>query len=168
MQKLFRPKEIRGKGQGLLPDIVDQQTRSRMMSGIKGRNTKPEMMIRKGLFSLGFRYRVHASGLPGKPDIVLPKHRAAIFVNGCFWHGHDCHLFRMPSTRREFWQEKIAGNVARDRATSDALREAGWRQLIVWECALKGKTRLAPEQVLQRTVDWLQGNEVTGEIRGAA
>ena len=138
------------------------------MAGIKGRNTKPELAVRKGLFALGFRYRLHSADLPGKPDIVLKKHRAAIFVNGCFWHGHDCHLFKMPSTRPEFWRTKIEGNVARDSAVRLALRDAGWRQLVVWECALKGKYRLDFEQVIRRIAEWLRGDETSGEIRGTA
>jgi len=147
---------------------VDPQTRSKMMSGIRGRNTRPEIIVRKGLHALGFRFRLHSNQLPGKPDIVLPKYRAAIFVNGCFWHGHDCHLFRMPSTRTEFWQNKIVRNVARDREVSLSISRNGWRQLVVWECALKGRTRLDFESVMQRIADWLKGGEPSGEIRGMA
>jgi DNA mismatch endonuclease, patch repair protein len=149
-----------------LPDVVDQQTRSRMMSGIRGRNTKPELLIRRGLFARGFRYRLHAAGLPGKPDIVLPRYHAVIFVNGCFWHGHDCHLFRMPSTRPEFWKKKIARNVERDREACQLLTDAGWRPFVVWECALKGRTRLDPDEVMRRIAGWLRGKEPVGEIRG--
>jgi DNA mismatch endonuclease (patch repair protein) len=137
-----------------------------MMSGIRGKNTKPELMIRKGLFALGFRYRLHASGVPGKPDIVLKKFRATIFVNGCFWHGHDCHLFSMPSTRTEFWQQKIARNAERDRTVTTSLREHGWRQMIVWECALKGKGRLDFDNVMPRIAEWLRGQEQFAEITG--
>src|SRR5690606_31398477 len=120
----------------------------------------------KGLFALGFRYRLHCSGLPGKPDIVLKRYNAALLINGCFWHGHDCHLFKMPSTRRDFWNEKIAGNIARDRLVRQSLHNLGWRQLTVWECALKGKARLELDHVLARISAWLKGNETTGEIRG--
>ena len=151
-----------------MPDVVDPQTRSRMMSGIRGRDTKPELLVRKGLFALGFRYRLHSTGLPGKPDIVLKQYRAAIFIHGCFWHGHDCHLFKMPSTRQDFWGEKIAGNMARDLLVRQSLHDLGWRQLTVWECALKGKTRLDLDKVLARISAWLKGDETTGEIRGAA
>ena len=91
-------------------DVVDSATRSRMMSGIKGKNTKPELMVRSGLHRLGYRFRLHRKDLPGKPDLVFAKHRAVIFVHGCFWHYHDCHLFKMPSTRREFWETKIGRN----------------------------------------------------------
>ena len=147
---------------------MDMQTRSRMMAGIRGRNTRPELMVRKGLFALGFRYRLYSSGLPGKPDIVLKKHRAAIFVNGCFWHGHDCHLFRMPSTRPDFWGAKIARNIERDREVRDSLQERGWRQMVIWECALKGKSRLDFDCVLQKTADWLKGDKPLGKIAGQA
>ena len=129
-------------------DIVTAEVRSRMMSGIRGSNTKPELLLRKGLHALGFRFRLHDRSLPGKPDIVLPRYKAVIFAHGCFWHGHDCHLFKWPSTRPEFWQAKIARNRAVDERTEAALSEAGWRQAIVWECALKGKTRLPLEEVI--------------------
>lgn len=151
-----------------LPDIVDRQTRSRMMSGIRGRDTRPELLVRKGLFGRGFRYRLHVPDLPGKPDLVFPKYSAVIFVNGCFWHGHDCHLFRMPSTRPEFWRKKIEGNIARDKATKQRLGDMGWRQMTIWECAVKGRTRLPLEDVLDRTAMWLAGDRATSEMRGAA
>lgn len=139
-----------------------------MMSGIRSRDTKPELLIRKGLFALGFRYRLHAADVPGKPDLVLPKHRAVIFVNGCFWHGHDCHLFKAPSTRPEFWKKKIARNVERDREVRLALTEKGWRSMVIWECALKGRMRLDLSEVMERATAWLLGNEAAGEIRGLA
>ena len=91
-------------------DVVDTATRSRMMAGIRGTNTKPELLLRKGLHAQGFRFRLHSTGLPGKPDIVLPRHHAVVFAHGCFWHGHNCHLFKWPSTRPEFWQAKIERN----------------------------------------------------------
>lgn len=138
------------------------------MSGIRGKNTLPELAIRRGLHAMGFRFRLHAADVPGKPDLVLPRFHAAIFVNGCFWHQHDCHLFKMPSTRPEFWQKKIVSNVARDQAVRAALEESGWRQMVVWECALKGRTSLQFDAVLQRIVEWLKGSELTGEIRGTA
>lgn len=138
------------------------------MSGIRGKNTKPELAIRRGLHAMGFRFRLHATNVPGKPDLVLPRFRAAIFVNGCFWHQHDCHLFKMPSTRPEFWQKKIMSTVARDQAVRAALVDSGWRQMVVWECALKGRTRLQLDAVLRRIVEWLKGGEQTGEIRGSA
>ena len=120
-------------------DIVDKATRSRMMSGIRGKNTQPEILIRHGLHRLGFRYRLHGSKLPGRPDIVLPKFNAVILVHGCFWHGHDCRYFKLPTTRTGFWKEKIDGNRARDSRNLDSLLTAGWRVCIVWECAVRGR-----------------------------
>ena len=134
-------------------DIVDTATRSRMMSGIKGKDTKPEMVIRKMLHAAGFRYRLHDKRLSGKPDLVLPKYRTVIFVHGCFWHGHsDCSLFRLPGTRQQFWSEKIGGNVKRDTVHVDTLIQSGWKVGIVWECAVKGKGRIDP-LALQRMLE---------------
>ncbi|MDV4164399.1 very short patch repair endonuclease [Rhizobium leguminosarum] len=149
-----------------MADIVTAEVRSRMMSGIRGTNTKPELLLRKGLHALGFRFRLHDRSLPGKPDIVLPRYKAVIFAHGCFWHGHDCHMFKWPSTRRDFWQAKIARNRAVDERTDAALAEAGWRQAIVWECALKGKTRLPLEDVIQSCAEWLKSDRPRLEIRG--
>jgi DNA mismatch endonuclease (patch repair protein) len=121
-----------------LPDVVSPEVRSRMMAGIGPANTKPEMLLRRGLHALGWRYRLHDRRLPGRPDLVFPGRRAVIFVNGCFWHGHDCHLFRWPQSRAEFWLEKISGNIRRDRRTREELLAGGWRIAEVWECTLKG------------------------------
>ncbi len=121
-----------------------------MMSGIRGKDTKPELLIRKALHSRGFRFRLHSLKVPGKPDLVLPRYNAAIFVHGCFWHGHDCHLFKMPSTRPEFWEGKIDRNRARDTEVRNALITSGWRRLVIWECALKGKFRLDFEILVER------------------
>lgn len=149
-----------------MPDVVDKATRSRMMSGIKGANTKPEMIIRSGLHKRGFRFRLHDKKLSGKPDLVLRKYNAVIFVNGCFWHKHDCHLFKWPKTRQEFWREKIEGNAARDEKNVQALLDAGWRVLTVWECGLKGKARRPEEEVLEILCAWLQCEDVSEEIAG--
>lgn len=137
-------------------DIVDRATRSRMMAGIRGKDTKPELLIRKALHAAGFRYRLHAK-LPGRPDIVLPKHGAAIFVHGCFWHGHDCHLFKWPATRQAFWKQKIEGNRARDARNLADLRADGWRILTVWECAIKGRAKMPLERVVAKAATWLGG-----------
>ncbi|WP_340587303.1 DNA mismatch endonuclease Vsr [Erythrobacter alti] len=121
-----------------MTDIVDPATRSRMMSGIRGKNTKPEVRLRRLLHAEGFRFRVHDKHLPGKPDIVLPKWKAAIQVHGCFWHRHEgCRFATTPATRQDFWEEKFAGNVARDRRNLELLQDAGWRTAIVWECAIR-------------------------------
>lgn len=148
------------------PDIVTPDVRSRMMSGIRGKNTKPEIVIRSALHRLGFRFRVHAKNLPGKPDLVFRKHRAVIFVHGCFWHGHDCHLFKWPGTRSDFWRQKITSNIARDRDCRLALAGAGWRVAIIWECALKGRTRLPPDAVAQRCAAWLESDKPEMRLKG--
>lgn len=137
-----------------------------MMAGIKGKNTKPELLVRKGLHALGFRFRLHGKDVPGKPDLVLKKYSAAIFVHGCFWHGHDCHLFKMPSTRPEFWEAKISRNRERDQQVKDQLKEFGWRRLVIWECALKGKTRLDFDTLIHRAAQWIKLGEPDAEIAG--
>ena len=150
-----------------MPDIVDPETRSRMMSGIKGKNTKPELMVRKALHARGFRYRLHDRKVPGKPDMVFPKWNAVIFVNGCFWHGHDCHLHKLPSTRTEFWKEKIERNRQRDDTIRKKLGDTDWRVLTIWECALRGRERIGLEAVVDRVVSWLCSDARSNEIRGA-
>jgi DNA mismatch endonuclease (patch repair protein) len=108
------------------------------MSRIKGKDTKPEMLVRKFLFSRGFRYRLHDKKKPGKPDIVLPKYKAVIFVHGCFWHGHQsCKYFVVPKTRTDWWLEKIGRNIANDEKAVAALKEKGWNVIVIWECELK-------------------------------
>lgn len=129
------------------------------MSGIRGKDTKPEMVIRRGLHRRGFRYRIHNRKLPGQPDLVFRRFRAVLFVNGCFWHGHSCELFRWPSTRAGFWQDKIGANMSRDRKNLAALREQAWRTGVVWECALKGPNRMEPDVILDTIADWL-GSDV--------
>ena len=136
------------------------------MSGIKGRDTKPELMIRTALFREGFRYRLNNSHLPGKPDILFPRYNAAVLVHGCFWHGHDCELFKWPRTRAEFWKSKITSNRERDNRTEQQLRELGWRTLLVWECALKGKHRLLFDDVISDITGWLRGDLDQMIIRG--
>tara|TARA_A100001391_G_scaffold143804_2_gene101639 strand:- start:9079 stop:9534 length:456 start_codon:yes stop_codon:yes gene_type:complete len=147
-------------------DIVSPAVRSRMMSGIRGRNTKPELLLRKGLHAMGFRYKLHDKSLPGKPDLVFPRYRAVILVNGCFWHGHDCHLFKWPKSREDFWRGKIKSNIDRDRLNTSQLKEQGWRVLRVWECALKGRTRIGLDEVLEDSALWLMGHEQEKDIRG--
>lgn len=151
-----------------MADVVDAATRSRMMAGIRGKDTRPEMILRRGLHARGFRYRLHDRRLPGSPDLVFPGRRAVIFVHGCFWHGHGCHLFRWPATRREFWKAKIEGNRARDEAAHAALFADGCRVLTIWECALKGRERLPVEEVLDRASDWLANGPIKETIAGGA
>lgn len=137
-----------------------------MMSGIKGKDTKPELLIRKALHRQGFRYKLHDKLLPGKPDLVFPRYRAVIMVNGCFWHGHDCHLFKWPSSRPEFWREKITRNTVKDSENLDALRTSGWKILTIWECALKGRTRLPLDEVISLATNWLRSGNKEMEIMG--
>ncbi|WP_254444443.1 DNA mismatch endonuclease Vsr [Ruegeria sp. HKCCA6707] len=132
------------------------------MAAIRGADTKPEMFIRRGLHARGFRFRLHNRNLPGRPDLVFPKYRATLFVNGCFWHGHGCNLFKWPQTRVEFWRQKIETNVARDKTNTLMLKETGWRVGVVWECALKGRKRRSVEDVLNIVSDWL--NEPSGDL----
>lgn len=138
-----------------MADVVDKATRSRMMSGIRGKDTKPEMLVRSFLHSAGLRYRLHLKGLPGKPDIVLRRHRAVIFVHGCFWHGHQCAVFKWPKTREAFWRDKIIRNRERDICAIRELQALGWRVCVIWECALRSKAGL--DAVLQRVCRWIRG-----------
>ncbi len=137
-----------------MTDVVDKVTRSRMMAGIRGSDTVPEMIIRRGLHALGFRYRLHDRKRPGRPDLVFPRYRAVVFVNGCFWHRHEgCRYASTPATRPDFWTEKFRLNVARDRKNVTTLLASGWRVALVWECALKdGRV----EEVLADLADWLE------------
>lgn len=136
------------------------------MAAIRGTNTRPEMTLRKALHARGFRYRLHARELPGKPDLVLPKYRAAVFVHGCFWHGHDCPLFRWPGTREDFWRDKIGRNKTRDADMRRRLGADGWRVAVVWECALKGRGRLALAHVIDSFVVWLSSDAIELCIEG--
>lgn len=147
-------------------DVVDAAKRSSMMAGIRGKDTKPELTIRRALHAMGFRYRVHRRDLPGSPDLCLPRWKAVIFVHGCFWHGHDCHLFKTPSTRMEFWIAKIQRNREHDERATVALLDLGWRVGVVWECSLKGKTRLPLETVARQCEEWLRSSAPTVDIRG--
>lgn len=136
------------------------------MAGIGGKNTRPELTIRRALHSQGLRYRLHAKDLPGKPDIVFPRRRAVIFVHGCFWHGHECSLFRMPLTNRAFWSHKIGKNKVNDAKSISALLELGWRVLLIWECALKGSGKRDPVVIQDAVVNWIRAGSQSGEITG--
>jgi DNA mismatch endonuclease (patch repair protein) len=149
-----------------MADVVSPETRSRMMAGIKGSNTAPELALRKGLHGRGFRFRLGRRDLPGSPDLVFPRHNAVLFAHGCFWHRHECHLFKWPTSRPEFWRAKIDGNVLRDGMVEKGLLETGWRVGTVWECAMKGRARLPIEVVLDRCVAWLLSDVRLLEIAG--
>lgn len=144
-------------------DVVSPAKRSEMMSGIRGKDTLPELLVRRTLFAAGYRFRLQRRDLPGSPDIVLPRHRVAIFVHGCFWHmHHNCRFSKIPSTRTEFWRAKLSRNAERDRAATQALKEAGWRVLTVWECATRGSGGAAGlADLLNR---WIRSDEQCGEI----
>lgn len=148
-------------------DVVDPKTRSRMMAGIRGKDTRPEILVRRALFAAGFRFRLHRRDLPGAPDIVMAGRRTAIFVHGCFWHQHKaCKFAKLPASRREFWASKLSGNVARDSAAVRALEVEGWRVLRVWECATRDRIVLA--SLREALISWIEGIETEGEIRGFA
>lgn len=136
------------------------------MAAIRSINTKPEVQIRKAMHAAGLRYRLHVRSLPGKPDLVFPRWRAAVFINGCFWHQHDCHLFKWPATREEFWRTKIGRNVENDARAVKALQDAGWRVATIWECAVKGRTRLNPSEAMQRLANWIRSEEKSILIQG--
>lgn len=134
-------------------DVHDKPTRSYNMSQIKGKNTKPEEIVRKYLFAQGFRYRKNDKRLPGSPDIVLPKYKTVIFVNGCFWHGHEgCKCFVWPKNNAEFWKKKIETNIARDLKNIEILKEHGWKVIVVWECELKKSCRDSRLQILTEEI----------------
>jgi len=121
-----------------MADVHEPETRSYNMSQISGKDTKPEMIVRKFLHRNGFRYRLHVKELPGKPDLVLPKYNSVIFVHGCFWHVHkDCKYFKLPQTNTNFWKEKLYGNKERDEKHIQKLEKEGWNVIVVWECELK-------------------------------
>jgi DNA mismatch endonuclease (patch repair protein) len=149
-----------------MADIVAPEVRSRMMAGIRSKDTKPETILRSGLHRLGLRFRKNQKGLPGTPDMVFARFRAVVFAHGCFWHGHPCPLFKMPGTRTDFWRAKIERNKANDEAALAALRAAGWRVAIVWECATKGKAKTPPEELCAALAEWIRGEAPFLEISG--
>jgi len=136
------------------------------MAGIRGKNTKLEISLRTALHRRGFRYGLHNPDIPGKPDLVFRSRHAVVFVHGCFWHGHDCRLFRLPSTRPEFWSKKIDANRNRDRLVESQLSSFGWRQLVVWECATRGKDAISLDAVADRIAGWLRSDDGNFEIKG--
>lgn len=151
-----------------MADVVTPEKRSQMMAAIRGKDTTPELVLRRGLHRMGLRFQLHRSDLPGKPDLVFPRHRAVLFVHGCFWHGHDCHLFKWPKSREKFWRGKIETNRARDEIALAALSSKGWRIGTVWECALKGKFRRNFDEVVEQTAEWLVSDDVEFSVSGGA
>lgn len=145
-----------------MADIVDAKTRSRMMAGIRGKNTRPELALRRALHRIGLRYRLHLKSLPGKPDLVFPRFNAVLFVHGCFWHQHrGCRYSTTPATRRDFWEHKFRQNEDRDRKVKRELFEAGWRIGTIWECAIK---REGAERGAAQVANWLNSLESSLEI----
>lgn len=147
-------------------DVLTPEQRRLNMSRIKGKNTRPELLLRRGLHAKGLRFRIHVSDLPGKPDLVFAKYRAALLVNGCFWHGHNCQLFKIPATNSDAWAEKIAANHARDLKAVASLKLRNWRVLTVWECCLRGTGRLPLSEVIDYCASFVAGDEFTADLSG--
>lgn len=146
-----------------MTDIVSKDKRSEMMAGIKNKNTRPEILLRKSLFAQGLRYKLHDNKFPGKPDLFLKKHNVIIFINGCFWHGHqDCKLFKIPNTRKEFWEDKIYNNIKRDQKNIKLNIDEGLRVCTVWECLLRKKEDI--NFVTKAIISWLKTKEPLLEL----
>jgi DNA mismatch endonuclease (patch repair protein) len=149
---------------GAMPDTVTPETRSRMMAAIKAKDTQPELAVRRGLHAMGFRYALHSNRFPGRPDMVLAKHRAVIWVNGCYWHGHPCGAAKLPSSNESYWHPKIERTRARDLRNAEAVEAAGWRHLTIWECALRGKHAPGIERVLEAAALWIVSGTSSASI----
>ena len=147
-------------------DVLTKEQRRLNMRRIRAKNTKPEMRVRRGLHAAGFRYKLHDQSLPGKPDIVFPKYKCVIFVNGCFWHGHECALFRWPKENKSFWEKKIRGNKFRDRINEVKLESLGWRIIVIWECAFKGRQKYSDEEFLSEVASLIKSDSSFSEIKG--
>lgn len=144
-----------------MADITNAANRSRMMSGIRGRDTQPELSVRRALHKLGLRFRLHKKDLPGKPDLVFPKYNTIVFVHGCFWHQHGCSNSRMPKTKPEFWVPKLQANRERDERTQDALIALGWRLAIVWECSVRRAEKNSDDTIYMRLAEWIRKGKDT-------
>jgi DNA mismatch endonuclease (patch repair protein) len=149
-------------------DTVDRATRSRIMSAVGRKDTGAELLLRSVLHRAGLRYRLHERSLPGSPDLVFPRFRAVIFVHGCYWHSHGCYRSTVPKSRRKFWADKFAANRARDSRNERLLVENGWRVLIVWECALRGKGAKSTAAIGRGVKAWLKSSSRTGSIGGGS
>jgi DNA mismatch endonuclease (patch repair protein) len=147
-------------------DVLTPDQRRFNMSRIRNANTAPELLIRRGLHTRGYRFRLHRKDIPGCPDLTLPKYRSVIFVNGCFWHGHECPMFKIPETREAFWKAKIQKNRDRDAYVLSALSALGWRTLVLWECSIKGPGRRPLDTVLNDVATWLAGEDARGTLSG--
>jgi DNA mismatch endonuclease (patch repair protein) len=133
------------------------------MSRIRGRDSAPELRVRRGLHAKGLRFRLHVRSLPGRPDLVLPKHRTVVFVHGCFWHAHGCSLSKVPASRAEFWKNKLEGNAARDRRVIEGLRASAWSVLVIWECALRGRFRIGDAAVFDKAASFIR-KDIAGAL----
>lgn len=151
-------------------DVLTSAQRQLVMGRIKGKNTQPEIKIRSALHLKGLRFRLHQKNLPGRPDLVFQKYKCIVFIHGCFWHKHDCHLFQQPATRKEFWKKKIDQNQLRDQEVLTSLRKSGWRIAVVWECALRGRSKLEFETLINSLASYIRNNSENElyEIRGKA
>jgi DNA mismatch endonuclease (patch repair protein) len=149
-------------------DTVDKQTRSKIMSAVGQKDTGAETILRQALHRLGLRYKLHDRSLPGSPDIVFPRNKAALFVHGCYWHSHGCYRSTVPESRRKFWTEKFVANRIRDEKNRSLLLSGGWRVLTVWECALRGKNAMSTAEVALLVKTWLQSTVRCDEISGTA
>ena len=149
-----------------MADIVSPEKRSQMMASIKGKNTKPEIAIRKALHRMGFRYKLHDKTLPGTPDLVFPKYKAVLFIHGCFWHGHNCNLFKLPSTRPDFWMDKITRNQYVDQKNISDLNYRNWRTATIWECSIRKNAKYDVSEVIKIFTQWLVSDKKIFEIRG--
>lgn len=147
-----------------MADTVSPEVRSRMMSAIRGKNTKPELAVRRGLHALGFRYSLHSKRFPGRPDMMLPKYRAVIWINGCYWHGHECGEAKLPKSNEGYWSPKIARNRERDVRNLAAVEAAGWRHLVIWECAFRRKGEAALDETVRKAAEWLTEGSGNAEI----
>lgn len=149
-------------------DVHTKKQRAYNMSRIKSKDTRPELEIRKLLFKQGLRYRLHRKDLPGKPDLVFSKYKAVVFINGCFWHYHDCKLFKMPETRKDWWEDKLVKNKERDKRNLSQLLDSGWRVMVIWECAWRGKGSVSVHigKISEKISAWIKSDSVKKDITG--
>ncbi|WP_312981368.1 very short patch repair endonuclease [Atlantibacter sp.] len=147
-----------------MADVHSKAIRSKNMRAIATRDTAIELRVAPLLTAVGFDWRTQDASLPGKPDFVIEAYRCVIFTHGCFWHHHDCYLFKVPATRTDFWMTKITSNVERDKRDVEQLRAEGWRVLIIWECALRGRSKLSDEALCERLEEWVCGGDGHAEI----